>query len=280
MRCEYTETKQCTHLDTSGMNQVVECNACPEAKGGVRTTGAIPILNISKTKILTIFALFSTIALVVVLLLLKLSERRINELKQTEQLYIHVQDTLKIVLNNLGQQTASIEVLESENTNLFTKLQTTDATIIRLQKVINLYEKKVGDLNSAIVINNETILELQDSIKNLIIGYSTDPTTPGITYPIYTRVFTKEWYSGDVTMGLTQLDLNIKIKNSYDITIGDEKVSLFKKKMYANITNLNPDTETKEMKVYQKEEVKTKIMTTKDYIEVGLGVFFGYLLFK
>lgn len=212
------------------------------------------------------------------MLLLKCSGDRIDALKQTEQMYIHSQDTLKIVLNSLGQQTASIEVLESEKSSLFTSLNVKDATINRLQNSVRLYEKKIGDLNTAIAINNETIIGLQDSIKNLIIGYTTDPDTPGVTYPIYTRKFTKEWYSGDITMGLTQLDLNMKIKNSYDITIGEEKVSLFKKKMYANITNLNPDTETNDMKVYQKKEVKTGVM--KPFSVGGaVGLVIGYLLF-
>lgn len=228
--------------------------------------------------IIRVLAIFSAIVTIALGTIVSCTHNRISELKITEQLYVVAQDSLKIVKNDLNQQTATIEVLTSENNQLFTNLKNADEDIARLQELVRKYEKENGRLNTALVLTNTTVIHLQDSIKNIIVGYTYADTDSVVVYPVYKREFTRDWDSGTVTMGLSQLDLNIKVKNSYDITIGDEKVSLFKRKMFANITNLNPNTETQVMKVYQKQEVKTKIMRP---IGVGLlgGIVAGYMLF-
>ena len=229
--------------------------------------------------ITTILLAFLTITVLILITLLKLSADRINNLKQVETLYAVTQDSLKIERNKNNEQTATIGVLISENTGLFTKIKSNDIYINRLQKLVQVYELKIGELNTAIVTSNTTIIKLQDSLQSVIVGYTHNIDTPSIKYPIYNRAFIKDWYSGNVIMGLNKLDFNVKIKNDYDITIGSEKINLFKRKMYANITNLNPDTETKVMKVYQKQEVKTNVLKTFG-IGGAIGIGVGYLLFK
>jgi hypothetical protein len=230
-------------------------------------------------KILGIFAIIVTIALVAVLFF---ASKRIQKLQQIEDIYEVTQDSLDIMINKYNQEVTKSEVLESENTTLFTQLKIKDKNIIRLQQVILNSEKENKKINTALVISNETNLKLQDSIRSLIIGYShyagLDTANFILTeYPIYQRSFERKWDKGIVTMGLDTLALDIKVINAYDITIGDEKVNLFKKKLYANITNLNPSTETKVMKVYQKQEVKTKDIQ-KAGIFAGIGILIGLLI--
>jgi len=232
-----------------------------------------------KTLLVKALAIFSAFVTILLVLLFYFGSKRLKNLEQTEQLYIVATDSLKLVRNELGQQKATIEVLQSDNATMFISLASKDNDIIRLQNLVKRYKKENGDLNTALILSNETNIHLEDSIRNLILNWKPDPTT-GILYPTYTRPLVNDWYSGNMTMGLDTTSLDIKIKNDYDITIGNEKVSLFKKKYYANITNLNPDTETKVMKVYQKKEVKTKIITFKDIVDTGIGVVIGYLLFN
>jgi hypothetical protein len=232
----------------------------------------------TKNKIIVAIVVFSAFVSILLTIIITISKSRINKLKQTEQLYITATADLKIAHNKDSTQTATIDVLTSENTHLFTKLETKDADIIRLQNLVKNYEKKNGDLNTAIIISNETVIHLKDSIKSIIIGYSNHKDSTGAYYPIYYQPINKKWYNGNITMGYDTLDLQLKIKNDYNVTIGDEKISLFKKKLFANITNLNPDTETTVMKVYQQKEVKTKIMKPFSVGgAIGLGI--GYLLF-
>jgi hypothetical protein len=205
------------------------------------------------------------------------AKERISNLEQIESLYSISQDSLKTERNAKNEEIAKVEVLEAEQNTLFTQLHLRDKDINRLQNLIKKYEKENGNLNTAIIISNETILSLRDSLKSLIIGYTQDPDTPNVSYPIYQREINKEWYSGNIIMGFNILDLSLKVKNDYDITIGDEKVSLFKRKQYANITNLNPDTETKVMKVYDKKEKKTNFIRNTG-IAAGIGFIVGILI--
>jgi Na+-translocating ferredoxin:NAD+ oxidoreductase RnfG subunit len=236
----------------------------------------------TKNKMIIALAIFAAFVSILLTVIIVITKNRISNLKQTEQLYITVTADLKIAHNKDSTQTATIEVLTSENTNLFTKLVTKDGDIIRLQNVVKTYEKKNGDLNTAIIISNETALHLKDSITNLIIGHSAHKDSTGAYYPVYYQKLNRQWYSGSITMGYDTLDLQLKIRNEYNVTIGDQKVSLFKKKYYANITNLNPDTETTVMKVYQKQEVKTGILkplTLNNIVGILEGLGIGYLLF-
>jgi hypothetical protein len=234
--------------------------------------------------IIKILAIIAGIAVATIIMILIVSRQRDKQYQAISDLNFALQDSLRVTKNKLGQLTTTTTVLTAENTYLFTNIKSKDAEVIRLQNVVKTYEKKNGDLNTALAISDETVMNLQDSITNKIIGYSTTTDTTGLItrYPIYTRSFTKEWYHGDVTVGLDTLALHVTNINAYDITIGEEKVSLFKKKLFANVTNLNPNTETKVLKVYQKQEVKTKVggFLLKNGVKIGIGIGIGYILFK
>lgn len=226
-------------------------------------------------KAIGIFAIVVTIVLVAIMYF---SNKRIQELKEIERLYNIAQDSLVVIINKYNQEVAKTEVLQSENTTLFTQLKIKDKDIIRLQNVITNYEKENKKINTALVISNETNIQLRDSLRALIIGYSNDDSTD-MEFPIYQREFKEDngWYKGEVVVGLDTLAVSILSKNAYDITIGDEKINLFKKKLYANITNLNPNTETKVMKVYQKETVKRNDVK-KIGIFTTIGLIIGLLI--
>jgi hypothetical protein len=194
-----------------------------------------------------------------------------KELKELNTLYQTAQSDLTISRNQYDEEVAKVEVLTSEKSTLFIKLNIANAEIIELQKLVAQAKKENKDLNTALIISTESNLKLKDSIRNLIVGYTPDPINPDQLYPVYEKEYVAEWSYGKITMGLDSLDLNIVIKNKYSVTIGDEKVSLFKKKLYADVTNHNPDTETKTMKVYQEEEVKDN--TIKKVGIVGLITF-------
>ena len=233
-------------------------------------------------KLVTRILIGSVIILIIILFAIIFTIRKRNrQLKQINTMYISIQDSLKVVKNEFNQQTASIQVITSENSKLFTDLTTKDKEIIRLQNIVKVYEKGSSKLNTALVISNETVVNLNDSINNLIISYKAkiDSTGKLTNYPTYSRSFKEKdnWYEGNVKLGIDTFALNIKSRNSYDITIGDEKISLFKRKTFANVTNLSPYTETKVMKVYQNIEVKDHKIRNATLIG-GAGVIIGYLI--
>jgi hypothetical protein len=231
----------------------------------------------TKDTALKVLSGFAIIISLLMAFVLYFSGKRIASLKQTEQLYIVAQDSLKTVRNKNGTQTATIEILQADKNKLFTQLQSFDSNIIRLQNVVKQYDKKVGNLTTALITTDETNIKLSDSLKNVITGYSHLPNKPDIKYPIYNKKFDNKWMRGMVTMGLDTFDLKETIINEYDVTIGFEKVSLFKKKAFANITNLNPATETTVMKVYQKTPVKSSIWKPT-IIGGAIGFLIGHFI--
>lgn len=230
-----------------------------------------------ENKIIVTMAVASLLIILALLFILWGVSKKVNKLKQIESLYSTSQSDLITERNKYNEEVAKTDVLTADKNKLLLQINSKDSSIIALQNVVKRYEKENGNLRTALVLSNETNLNLQDSIRNLIIGYSTIPETPGVKYPIYNRPITKEWYNGSITMGIDTLSLNLKIKNSYEVTIGDEKMSIFKRSLFANITNLNPDTETKVMKVYQKEPVKDHRIRNNS-IAAGVGLLVGLII--
>lgn len=241
------------------------------------------IITNTKNKVILIFAITLLLCSACLIFTIIWTKKRLNDANDLEQLYIIAQDSLKITRNKLNQEQATTSVLTAEHTYVIEKLKTKDKDILRLQSLIYTYEEQIGDLNTALIFGNQTITTLEDSIKNIITGYSEIIDNYGtITkYPIYQREFNREWDSGKITVGFDTLNLLLKIRNSYNVTIGEEKASPFKKKVYATITNLNPNTETSTIKVYQKEYVKDKTfrkVTTTGLIMGTGGLILGLLI--
>jgi len=190
---------------------------------------------------------FTTVLIIVLIVLLlglifdNINQRaKARDLETVNVLYENAQLELNTIKNKYDQEVTKVEVLMAERNKLFVDLNVKDVNLNKLQQIIKTYEKKNGDLNTALIISNETIIHLQDSLNATIVGYS-KPTNDSIVYPIYNRTFNNKWESGSVTLGIDKFDLKLKNINEYDVTIGNEKISMFKKQPFAIITNLNPN---------------------------------------
>jgi hypothetical protein len=193
--------------------------------------------------------------------------------KEIAQLYKISQDSLIITRNKLGQEVTKTGVLQATNDKYFLQLQTNDADIKHLQDIVKEEKKKRRDVEVTLVLSTNTNIQLKDSIKNLIAGYD---TTDSVPTPVYEKTFKDEWVSGKVKLGLKQFELNQVIVNKYEIVVGDEPDGWFKKKPYAQVTNLNPYGETKNLKVYQNISVPNNIGVKVKY-GIG-GVILGFLI--
>lgn len=198
----------------------------------------------------------------------RISNNEVNEM------YNAASDSLQITRNQYREEVAKSTVLTANNNELFLSIQFKDKEIQHLQQIVRNAEKRNIELTSALYISNQTNIKLQDSIKNLITGWDTSITGDTL-YPIYQRTFNIDscFTSGTVNLGYTTFDLNLQIDNSYDVILGSEKVGLFKRKTFAEITTKNKCTTTKTLKVYSKEQEKKNIL-----LPVGVGFGLGILL--
>ncbi|MCK9544378.1 MAG: hypothetical protein M0R03_20355 [Novosphingobium sp.] len=185
-----------------------------------------------------------------------------------ENLIISLNDTLVKWKNKDGLNSAKISVLETENTKQFLKLNLKDKENKELQELVSLYEKKLKERGSATIFDTETkyitdtIILTDVNCDNCIISY----------------VDANEWIETSLlitpvreTTNKSRFFLDYKIKNKYNVIIGEEKVSLFKKKTFVEVINLNPYTETTSLRTYQVSKPKEKRWYAGPSIYTGVG---------
>lgn len=225
-----------------------------------------------------ILLLISIIVALLLALLLVINnvKKKANYYNIMENMYSVTIDSLVKYKNDLQQEVSKTELLIAENSTQLLSLKTKDREIQRLQNLVQKAEDDNKKVNTALVLSNTTVISLQDSIHNLIIGYS-EIEGDSIIYPIYNKTFDTGWEKGKVTLGINTFTLDQTIRNDYDITIGTEKINWFKSKNYAEITNLNPNTETTTMRVYQKETVKNNTFRNI-LISYGIGFGSGFII--
>lgn len=193
-----------------------------------------------------------------------------NEKRVIDENIITPHDIL-IKRNNKNQEEAYIEVLQLKNKKQLLQLKTSDSTIIKLQELVDKYK---GELNSAIILSNITSVKGSDitiiTKENIINGLD---TTEIISYE---TSWSNKWEEGYIKATQDSIIRDIRIKNEFEIVIGNEKRKMFKKGLYEiKIVNLNPNTYTKEIKTFQVKKENPRFSLG---IQLGYGI--GLLDFK
>jgi hypothetical protein len=223
---------------------------------------------------ITKYELIVTLAFALVLFFsIKSCSSNKKELAEKDNLNRVINDSMVTYRNQRNEQVAKVEPLITTNQKYFLELKTKDATILKLQALVKEESKKRHDIETALVISNQTIYNLQDSIKNKIIGQTSEHKGDSIyIWPIYERITVNKWLRDTIQIGKAVFNHKLTVYNEYDITIGTEPAGLFKRKAYVKITSLSPYANTTDLKVYQKKEAPSKFWS---YIEGGVigGLF-------
>ena len=198
----------------------------------------------NSTKI--IFILIITIVVLIVLLYSGCNH------KDTQTVYIE-SDSLKREINKLHQEitTTNRNYIDLINENI---------------KLVNEFREEVKNMknkssvtyfstNTPIVLSTKPI-RFHDYITNQEIRVDS------------IKQF-GEWITGYIKSYSDSSFVNLNVKNDYVLSIGTESNGLFKpRKFYGKLTNLNPYTNTSDLKIVAKEQPKPK--------KIGIGVSFSY----
>jgi hypothetical protein len=224
---------------------------------------------------ITKYEIVLTIAFLIVLFFsVKSCSSNKKELNEKDNLNRVVNDSMVTYRNNLHQQIAKIEPLITTNDKYFLELKTKDAIILKLQQLYASEKKAKRDAEVAMVIAIQTVSQLQDSLKNTVIGQTFTHKGDSIfVWPTYQKVISNKWVLDSIQIGKNFFKQHQVIHNEYDIAIGTERAGLFKTKPYALVTNINPLSETTAIRVYQKKEVPSKFWSY-----IGGGVIGGALV--
>lgn len=202
------------------------------------------------------------ISAILAFLLFKSCERN-NTL---QGLQTSLNDTISQYRNKHNQQVTSISVLQTEREKDFLNLRTKDSTINKLQKVIKSYK---GKLQSATVASVETTDTGKTAtiVKHDTVYIDGKPELK----PVYSTSWSERWSEGSITAHYDSIHHSIKTKNEFTFTHGTKR-NLFKKDVLkVEMTNLNPNTVTTELRSYQ-------VAIPKKRFSIGLGCTYGYSL--
>lgn len=186
--------------------------------------------------------------------------------KGLHDLQTALDDTITQYRNKHGQQVITISVLQGEREQDFLNLKSKDSTINKLQKVVKTYK---GKLQSATVASTETT----DSGKTVTIVKHDTVYIDGVTElkPVYSTSWSERWSEGSIEAHFDSIYRSIKTKNEFTFT-HVVKRNLFKKDVLkVEMTNLNPNTVTTELRSYS-------VKMPKKRFYVGLGCTYGYSL--
>lgn len=191
-----------------------------------------------------------------------------------DNLYAASQDTLKLSRNKLGEQEASIAIFSVTNQKQFLELKSNDSTINKLKQLV----RSDKHISSATVITNQTSENFTQ--KATVIRVDTVKSQNGIEY-IYKedsihRI--NKWEDILIKVNRDSISVKYKIFNEFDIAQTLQSSGWFKDKIpIIKVLNLNPNTETKELRTFTIKTQSNKVKNTM--IGGALGLVVGYLLF-
>lgn len=203
-----------------------------------------------------IFGGVIVILLGVAILLFSLLNKKRSDYKEQVELYNAITDTVKFYRNKDSLNVAKIQVMQTDKESDFLKIKNLTGTNLELQNLIKNKDKKIKDLNTALIHKDETVY-----VDTLRMYYPIGGDTIIFSQSVLLDTINNKWINAKYgfNKGFSYLDL--KVYNEYQITIGYEGGNLFKKGTpYGIVTNMNPYTSTKDMRVYQVSVPKQKRM--------------------
>ena len=202
----------------------------------------------------SVFIIIIAVLIASLFLLFNSNRKTKKKLKEQVELYNSVTSSLDVWKDKDSLNNAKIQIVQTEKAKDFLKLQNLQGTNLELQNLIKQQEKKIKDLDAALIIESET--KYTDTLK---VYYPIQGDTLIFSESVLLDSVKNEWINTvfGFDKGFSYLDLTIK--NKYEVVLGLEGGSFFKRGTpYAVIKNLNPHTDTKEMRVYQVSIPKQK----------------------
>lgn len=207
------------------------------------------------------------ICIVLAFLLFKSCEK--NEDADTfNKMYHAAHDSLRTYIDKDGHHIAEINVLQGSMRNLKNLIAGTDRTLRRLQTIVNKNTTSATILLSRTQNNGstKTILVPGDTVIKDSITY---------IYPQYTANWDEKWSKGRIIANKDSVYRDFTTFNDFELKQEWKKQKVdgkwFKKKMLVSeIKNLNPNTQTVNLKTFSKESPKQNKLLT-----FGLGAMAG-----
>lgn len=208
-------------------------------------------------KINILFA-FAIIALVAI------NIKTCGNVSDIQKLNFAKDDTLRTERNKYGQQESTIAIMQGTVAD-FKKLNAKkDSTLAHLQKLVDKHtiSATVHGTVTGNTINSGTTITKYDTIK----------IKDSITiYPVYVSGFQNKWENFDITASVDSIKIDYKLFNEFDYVVRYNKEKWYKARVpEITVTNLNPHTQTIELKNFSVKPPKNqKLLVFLSGVVVG-----------
>lgn len=193
-----------------------------------------------------------------------------NENKEKQNLLNSVNDTLTKTINKHGQEKASTDLLLSTYKD-FKAMHVADSSAIgKLQKLVDRLTI------SATYLSNVTDNRFVASTQTIISGDTVTIDSITYVYPEYKTNYTNKWERFNIKANKDSFAIDYKVFNEFNLKQKWKSNGLFKRKTpEVSILNLNPNTETNELKTFTVKEDKSNRL--RDFL---LGVLASAIIIE
>lgn len=205
------------------------------------------------------------VLIAIILLLGWFHSCEVSKLKEENNLFKGINDTLEIIRNKDSSQTAKISLLQSSNVSAYLALENLEGINKQLQDELKKEKSKVKNGGSLAIINSETTFS------------STIPTNSVVTSKINgcDSIFEASnkdttWVKWNTIAKRQNTTIVLKVKDNYKVVIGSEKIGFLKRKPIAEVTSYNPYSNIKSMRAIEvKDERSDRLLSLS--VQAGYG---------
>ena len=207
-----------------------------------------------------------------------------QKLAQTETLNKALGDSLKTWRDKEGDFKANITLLEYQNADYFTKWNTADSTVVKLQALVTKYKKQLGKQGSATVITTDAEIDIseptivyRDTTKPCDPVYKTDFEIMGTGKYEKTR-----WVWGVVHATKDSTTVGMRFHEEIDVVLGQEKtgfLGLGKPRPFAEVTLHNPFNKVSTLRSFNITPPPVKRFGIGPTLSYGVGSGFAPQVF-
>ena len=195
----------------------------------------------------TIIFTISFVAMAIIISLIALLVNSRRDVVSQKDLYEAVIDSLYSYKTKDSLNAVRIQIIQTDREKDFLTIKNLTETNLELQNLVRNKDKRISELSVALILKDETVIYDTTRVFHPIGG-----DTLVFSQSILLDTINTQWY--DATFGFRYgfSYLDLKIKNQYNVTLGYEGGNWFKRGTpYARVVNLNPYTQTNDLRVYQ-----------------------------
>lgn len=190
-----------------------------------------------------------------------------------------LEDTVKVWRDKDSLSHAKILAIETLRVKDFLDIKTKDEEIKELQQLVKTYKDRLKNKGSVTIFDSNTNVDIKTPTK--VDTVFIDNNGEVIKKLVFKSEFNlQDWVIGTTEATEDSTSIKLKVKNEYNVIIGEESQGIFKKpKIFVEVINKNPFSETTKLRTYQVSSKPIKKFGVGPNVSYGMSEDFQFKVF-